>query len=47
MVDLFQPHTRYPAAALFDDIHAAQAMVSQNRRFAQCKPNLPLPPLTL
>ena len=47
MVDLFQPHTRYPAANLWDDVQAAQALVSQAKGFALCKSNLPLPPLTL
>lgn len=38
MIDRYQPSP----ATLWDDIHAAQALVSQPG-VAQCKPSLPLP----
>lgn len=41
MVDLYQPLLRHPKASLWDDIHAAQALVSADEGNPLCK-TLPL-----
>lgn len=43
MVDMSQPHLRYPAAPLWEDIQALQALAPQDPGGAsRCAPALPI-----